>query len=165
MRLTHALCGLLLFPLGQALAQASQKCSGPQIGTWTLQSRTAEDLSTHKKVDSFGAHPDGYLHYGTDCRMYAIIVQEGRKAPTSAVFTDSERVQLFNGVVAYAGTYSIDGNKVSHHVDISWNQAWTGTTQVREFTIDGNVLRIHAITQNGLTGGQLSVDLVWRRLE
>jgi hypothetical protein len=29
-------------------------------------------------------------------------------------------------MVAYAGSYSVDGDKVTHKIDVSWNQAWNG---------------------------------------
>ena len=62
--------------------------------------------------------------------MYTIAVEEGRKAPASLVATEAESIELYGGLFSYAGTYSIQGNKISHYIDASWNQAWTGTTQV-----------------------------------
>ena len=70
------------------------------------------------------------------------------------------------GVIAYAGTYSIEGDEVSHHIDASWNQAWTGTTQVRQFKIDGKILHIKTLpARNALTGKQSSSELVWSKVE
>jgi Lipocalin-like domain len=83
-------------------AIGQQNCTGPQLGTWKLQSFTTEDLATRQKTDLFGAHPSGYLSYGPDCRMSAILVKEGRKAPNSFVPTDAERVDLYSGFIAYA---------------------------------------------------------------
>ena len=31
---------------------------------------------------------------------------------------------------------------VVHHIDTSWNQAWTGTNQIRHFVLEGDVLTI-----------------------
>ncbi|RZF29751.1 hypothetical protein EVC45_11210 [Paraburkholderia sp. UYCP14C] len=89
------------------------------LGTWKLQSFTTEELANGERTDLFGAHPDGNLSYGPDGRMQAILLKEGRKAPTGVLPTDAERIQLYNGLSAYAGTYSIDGDLVSHHVDAS----------------------------------------------
>ena len=149
-----------------AVGQQRQSCSGPQLGTWKLQSFTTEDVATGQKTDMFGAHPGGYLNYGPDCRMYAILIEEGRKAPDTLVPTDAERVELYGGLIAYAGTYSIEGDKVSHHIDASWNQSWTGTTQVRQFKIDGNVLSIRTLpAKDPMTGKDTSAVLVWIRVE
>jgi len=38
-----------------------QSCTGPQLGTWMLQSSTTKDMATGQKTDMFGAHPSGYL--------------------------------------------------------------------------------------------------------
>ena len=54
--------------------------------------------------------------------MYAIIVSGDRTAPAGIVPTDAEKIALFGGVLAYAGTYTIEGDKVSHHVDVSWQK-------------------------------------------
>ena len=98
--------------------------------------------------------------------MYAILIKEGRKAPATLVPTDAERVDLYGGFIAYAGTYSIEGDKVSHHIDASWNQAWTDTTQVRQFRIDGETLRIKTQpARNALTGKQSSSELIWSKVE
>ncbi|WP_408365354.1 lipocalin-like domain-containing protein [Paraburkholderia sediminicola] len=90
-------CCALCFSSMQAIGQERQKCTGPQPGTWALQSFTTEDLSTGDKTELFGAHPSGYISYGPDCRMSAFLIKEGRKAPNSFVPTDAERVELYNG--------------------------------------------------------------------
>jgi Lipocalin-like domain/Protein of unknown function (DUF1214) len=129
----------------------------PVNGFWSLTV-----YNTGQKSDLFGAHPDGYLSYGPDGRMSAILVKEGRKAPDTLIPTEAERVDLYSGLIAYAGTYSIEGDKVSHHIDASWNQSWTGTTQVRQFRIDGNCLHIRTLpAKNPVTGKESSAVLVW----
>lgn len=142
-------------------------CAGaPQLGTWALQSWIAEDLETGQKTSPFGEHPQGYLSYGTDCRMYAILVKDDRKPPAALVPTDAEKIELYAGVISYAGTYAIDGNKVSHRIDTSWNQAWTGTTQEREFKVDGRTLYIRsAPARSPLSGRQTVFSLVWNKVE
>ncbi|OAJ62263.1 hypothetical protein A6V36_21640 [Paraburkholderia ginsengiterrae] len=148
------------------MGQERQNCTGPQLGTWSLKSNTTEDLATGEKTELFGAHPSGYISYGADCRMSVILIKEGRKAPNSFVPTDAERVELYNGLVAYAGTYSIEGDKVSHHIDASWNQSWTGTTQVRQFRVEGNTLYIKTLpARNPLTGKTSSSVLILVKVE
>jgi len=150
----------------EVAAQQRQSCTGPQIGTWKLQSYTIEDLATHETIHVFGTSPSGYMSYGADCRMHAILVADGRKPPASSVATEAEGIELFRGLISYAGTYSIDGDKISHHVDASWNQAWTGTTQVRQFRIDGKTLHITTVsTANALTGKPASSVLIWTKVE
>jgi hypothetical protein len=86
----------------------------------------------------------GYLSYSADGRMYAIITADNRIKPPEANPTAEERAKLHQTMSAYAGTYTVQVDKVIHHVDISWNEAWTGTDQVRFLTLDGNILTIAA---------------------
>ena len=51
--------------------------------------------------------------------------------------TDRERTELFDSLTAYSGTYSFDGKSITHHLDISWNEIWTGTDQMRDVKLDG----------------------------
>ena len=138
-------------------------CSGPLLGTWKLQSFTMEYQDTHETTEPFGAHPSGYLSYGADGRMYAIVAGEGRRPPAGAVPTDAEKIELFSGMGAYAGTYTVEGDKVVHHVDVSWNEVWTGTEQVRQFKIEGDRLRIRA---HVIEDGRPSLStLTWTRIQ
>ena len=165
-RISIASGAALLFLSGTSLAQQHQACTGPQLGTWKLQSFTTEYLETGETAEAYGPHPTGYLSYGSDCRMYAIIVGENRKPPAGVVPTDAEKIDLFNGVLAYAGTYTIEGGKITHHVDVSWNQAWTGTAQVREFKIEGKTLHIRSMPAKNPRDGKLSSStIVWTKVE
>jgi hypothetical protein len=135
------------------------------IGTWTLESYVTQDLESQEKSQPYGAHPTGFLNYSADGRMYAILVHQERMTPASVTATDAEAIELYRGFASYAGSYSVAGDRVSHHVDISWNETWTGTTQLRQFRIDGNALRIQSTITNPLTGRENLYVLVWRKLE
>ena len=64
--------------------------------------------------------------------MMVLIVKDERPKPSDlAKMTDQERAELFKTLVAYGGTYTLDAKTITHHLDISWNQIWTGTDQVR----------------------------------
>jgi len=89
-----------------------------------------------------GEHPNGYLSYSSDGRMYAIITGDNRIKPHDVAPSDEERAKLHRTLTAYAGTYTVETDKVIHHVDISWNEAWTGTNQIRYYKLDGNTLTI-----------------------
>jgi hypothetical protein len=112
------------------------------VGTWRLKSFVCEISATGQRYDEFGEHPDGYITYLPDGRMHAILVTNLRPRPAGPVPTDAEKIGLFSSMIAYAGTYEIAGDRVVHHVDISWNEAWTGTQQVRFFRMDGDRLTI-----------------------
>jgi Lipocalin-like domain len=158
-------CVFLLWNI-VAIAQQQARCGGPQVGTWKLVSYTTEDLLTGQKTDLLGPHPSGFLSYSSDCRMSAILVKDSRTAPAASVATDTESIELYRGLIAYAGSYEIDGDKVRHHVEVSWNQAWTGTTQSRAFMVQGTTLYIRTMpAKNSLSGKQSSSVLVWTRVQ
>ena len=137
----------------------------PLLGTWKLESFTMEYQDTGETIEPYGARPSGYLSYGADRRMYAIIVGDGRRPPTGMVPTDAEMIALFSGMGAYAGTYTIEGDEVHHLVDVSWIEAWTGATQVRRFRIEGDSLHIRSVAApDPLDGRFSSSTIVWRKV-
>jgi hypothetical protein len=135
------------------------------IGTWKLQSYVREVIASGLRFNQFGEAPDGYLGYAPDGRMYAIFTRHDRIVPRDAVPTDEEGVQLLGSMVAYAGTYTLGDKRVVHHIDISWNQAWTGTDQVRYFELDGDVLTITTAPYKSYYDGQEGRSiLVWTKV-
>jgi len=135
------------------------------IGTWRLVSTVSEDLTTGEKSNTWGPNPSGYINYGPDGRMIVINTGSDRKKPAGAAPTDQESLALFRSCLAYAGTYTVDGNEVTHHVDISWNEAWTGTKQVRVATFDGNRVRLSTRPTPDPVSGRMSVrTITWEKL-
>src|SRR5687767_13946430 len=89
------------------------------IGTWKLVSVKARDLHGGEERDAWGPDPDGYINYGPDGCMIVINTKSGRAKPKGAVATPQEAADLFQGLLAYAGSYTVNGHEVTHHVDIS----------------------------------------------
>ena len=135
------------------------------LGTWKLRSYEREEIATGRRHNQFGAKPDGYLGYAPDGRMYAMFIRQDRIRPADVVPTEEEGVQLLGSMVAYAGTYTLGENQVVHHIDISWNQGWTGTDQVRFFEMDGDLLTITtAPYRSYLDGREGRSILVWDKV-
>ena len=146
--------------------KAALAAENPILGTWKLQSLVFEAIATGQRSTPFGDHPDGYLSYSPDGRMYAIGVAEDRPKPRDLVPTDEEKVKLQGSMFAYAGTYTADGEKVVHHVDVSWNQSWTGTDLVRFYKLDGNTLTITtARAQSAIDGEEGEFILAWEKVQ
>ena len=136
------------------------------IGTWKLVSVKARDLDSGEERDAWGPNPKGYINYGPDGRMIVINARSDRTKPKGVAPTREEAADLFQSVLAYAGRYSVDGDTVTHHVDISWNEAWTGTDQVRFARFDGD--RVHLSTQPNPdpVNGRISVrTMTWEKLK
>jgi hypothetical protein len=136
------------------------------LGTWKLRSYVREVIATGRRHDQFGEQPDGYLGYSPDGRMYAIFTRGDRIAPRDVVPTEEEGVQLLGSMVAYAGTYTLGDKQVIHHIDISWNQGWTGTDQVRFFELEGDTLTITTAPYRSYLDGQEGRSiLVWDKVQ
>jgi Lipocalin-like domain len=125
------------------------------LGTWKLKS-FVQVLETGEQLNVYGEHPEGYIGYAADGRMYAIVTSDGRPKPRDENPADDELINLHNTMFAYAGTYTAQGDKVIHLVDISWNQSFTGTEQVRHYRLDGDILTIttapNKFTKDGREG-------------
>ena len=66
---------------------------------------------------------------------------------------------------AYSGAYRVDGDKVIHRVDVSLNQHWVGTEQVRFFRIDGDTLTITTPAYRSSADGQEIRNVaIWKRV-
>jgi len=76
--------------------------------------------------------------YGSNGRLLVNITNGGRsKAESIDKITNEQASQLFRTMLAYGGTYNFDGKRVEHHIDISWNEVWGGTTVIRDIEKDG----------------------------
>jgi len=121
---------LLLLPIVQvAVAQSLP-------GTYRVISMIAEvDGAAPREI--FGKSPRGFVML-TPSRVAFLITAEGRKFGRSA----EERAALWDTLAAYSGTYRVDGGKFAVLVDVSANEIWNGTTQVRNWQLEGNRLTI-----------------------
>ena len=73
---------------------------------------------------------------------------------------------LYKTMIAYGGTYTVDNEKVVHHVDISWNGAYTGTQQVRFYKLDGDTLTLRTAPNKSPVDGREGVGiLVFERVK
>lgn len=139
---------------------------GKLIGTWKLISAVSEDLATGQKTNIYKGAPVGFITYGIDGRMMTIIVDSPRPKPAGATATAGEAEALFRSMAAYAGSYSVKGNQVIHRADVSWNETWTGTDQVRDYKFDGERLMLAtAPSPNPFTGKMSVRTLAWEKIK
>lgn len=109
------------------------------VGVWKLVSwQVIADDGTPQ--DLFGLHPKGFLVLTPEGRSIVLTTAENRKPGTG----DAERAALHRSMLAYSGTYRIEGQDFITRVDVSWNEEWNGTEQRRHFRIDGDRLFIES---------------------
>jgi hypothetical protein len=135
------------------------------IGTWTMVSSVREEIPSGEKSDTFGPNPHGFITYGPDGRMSAIITRRDRKPPDGGRATPAEAEALFRSMMSYAGTYTFDGKEVTHHVDISWNESFTGGKQKRFVAFEGNRLKLSTPQSLDPIDGKMSVrTMTWEKV-
>jgi len=162
MKMCVTFTGLMLL-LSPTIALAEEN---PLLGNWKLKSFVREVTATGEKYNQLGEHPRGYINYSADGRMYAIATSDNRNKPRDANAADEERVKLHQTMFAYAGTYTLEGDKVTHHVDVSWNEIWTGTDVVRFYKLEGNTLIITtAPSKSGLDGQEGRTVVVYQKVK
>ncbi len=93
-------------------------------------------------------------------------VRAARPKPESIPgISDQQWIELFSTMVAYGGGFEFDGHSVVHHIDVSWNQIWTGTTEIRDVVRDGGRLVYRSRpAPNAIDGRQSVMMLVWERV-
>jgi len=149
------------------LAQSSAADELDVIGTYRLVSSERVIVASGETADSFGSNPSGFITYGRDGRMMVIIVRSDRSKPEAVDrMTDQQRADLFRSMLAYGGRYEIHGNVIEHHIDISWNELWTGTTVIREVKREGDRLIYTTKPAPFSSDGKVSITkLVWEKVK
>ncbi|MBW4622670.1 MAG: lipocalin-like domain-containing protein [Cyanosarcina radialis HA8281-LM2] len=156
------------------MSEPSSTPRNPLIGTWKLLSAIA--ILPDGTIDSevYGPHPSGYITYTPDGYMMVMFARSDR-APFSrdvrSPFSDEidsvpveELALAFIGFNAYAGRYAVDGNTVTHYLEVASIPNRVGTKLVRTFTISDN--RIALRTPEASVDGVTKVfELVWESIE
>jgi hypothetical protein len=108
----------------------------------------------------------GFLTYTGDGRVTALISYGGRKpiSSRSGTFALEEQAEAFKTFLAYAGRYTLNGDTVIHHIEISSIQNYVDKELVRSVKFDGE--RIILVTPPTLVNGKVqTVELIWQRLQ
>jgi hypothetical protein len=108
------------------------------VGLWKLAAFDIEYEDSGERKATYGLRPRGYLALLPQGRMIAVITADQRKIPQ----TDNDRAAALQSMLAYSGVYRLEGDKWITKVDVAWNEAWTGTDQVRFFRLEGDELMI-----------------------
>jgi hypothetical protein len=125
-------------------------------GTYRLIGTTARILETGEEEKY--TDETGYITYCRDGRMFVLLVRGKRPKPESlAKMTDQQRADLFRTVTAYSGPYTFDGKTVEHHIDISWNEVFTGMTLRREVKRVGDRIMLTTPPSPRSKDGKMSV--------
>jgi hypothetical protein len=135
-------------------------------GTWKLVSATSKTPSGENSDPPYGPSPSGILTYTGDGRVSALVSYAGRKplsfgAETPAL--QAEQAEAFKTFLAYGGRYTLNGDKVNHHIEISSIQNFVGKDLVRTVKFQGD--QIVLTTPPTPVNGKIQIiELIWKRL-
>ena len=108
------------------------------IGIWSLKKYVVEIQSTGQKNYPMGMNPSGYAAFLETGKVMVTLTADTRTPAQN----DSEYASLMKTLVAYAGSYRVDGEEWVTTVDVAWNPDWVGTEQRRFFMISGDEMDV-----------------------
>lgn len=133
----------------------------PFVGVWKLVSwEVAQPDGAIQYL--FGRNVVGYLMYTADGYMSAQIMDPDRRQSDpnfplenagAQTLSDPDRARAYTTYLAYCGSYTVEADRVVHHVKAALIPSWTGSEQARPFRFDDGLLVI----------GAGAHKLTWRR--
>jgi len=130
------------------------------VGSWKLTSWTIQVIDGEAS-QPFGPNPKGRAVFTPDGFSAFMIARSDRKPATS----DADSAVLLKSLMVYTGKFTVDGDKLTTNVDLSWNEILTGTAQVRFFKLEGDKLSIRTAEQASAVypGKKVVGTLTWER--
>ena len=157
-----ALC-LVLISSG---AGRAQDLATSIVGVWKVVSIETKEVASGKVTRPLGDQLAGTFVFTRGGRFSGMVFRADRTPPAGANATEPERVALFNSLVAYNGSYRIDGDKLVMTIESSHIQSWNGTNRVLTVEINGTRLTGRsAPLKAASTGLEVVAENVWERLE
>jgi hypothetical protein len=151
--------GICYFQPGFVLAQDAPKT---HVGVWKLISSFTK-FDGGETVETFGANPKGRLVLTADGHWIIIITRANRYAAKNS----EEKAALLDSMLAYSGKYTVEGDRITNRVDVSWNEIFTAALQIqtRFFSVEGDqlVLRTGLIASAVRPGQKADSILTWER--
>jgi hypothetical protein len=140
---------------------SAEESSRSVVGTWSITSLSYRILDTDERVQPFGDQVNGLIHYSPGGHMAVFLQKKNLPMPSYNDYSDAGRAQIHKEIIgAYAGTYSVDGNKVTHHISAAWRPDWVGQDQVRYVDVKGDTLTITSAPLVSVVTGKPSVSIL-----
>jgi hypothetical protein len=155
--------GLILILSVSATALAADEL----YGTWRLVSYKRTLVETGETTDVFGKSPKGSITFERDGRVIALLTSDKRpNVPDAAKMTDKQRAELYKTMIAWAGTFTFDEKTIKIRVDVSWNESWNSTEQMRFVNFEGKRMVIKTEPAPGALDGKLRTSVfVWEKVQ
>lgn len=135
------------------------------VGRWSIVS-WEQLYDDGRRELPLGESLEGFINYGSEGDMVCMIARADRSPFTTGGqwnANDAEKALAYNSMLSYAGRYAVDGDTVSHFVDLSLFPNWKGGVQKRRFVFrNDGTLALEARLEGG-TPQARTARLVWRR--
>ena len=145
-----------------SMTSESQITPDQLIRTWKLVGAVSTTASGDRNETPYRANPSGLLTYSPEGRVIALI-SFGERKPLSMRASTEEKAEAFETFLAYAGRYSLNGNKVTHQVEISSIQNYVKRDLIRTVSFDGNRMTL-TTPPTSISGKTQTIELTWQRL-
>lgn len=132
-------------------------------GVWELVSLQSVMSDGGAPTDTYGADPVGRIIFTAENLMVTVITAKDRSSSKD----DAGDGALFRSMMAYSGPFRVEGHdRFITTVDVAWNPEWVGTVQVRNFSIEGEILAITTSeTVDPMAPGRTGHGVItWRRI-
>jgi len=127
---------ILVVCLGLAASSAAAQTAKDMVGSWSLVS-DVNTSSDGRKVEPFGANPQGTAIFGSDGR-FAIVISRADLAKFASdnrmQGTPDENRAIVQGSIGFFGSYLVANGAVIQHIDGGTWPSWIGTDQKRTIT-------------------------------
>ncbi len=148
----------------------SQTLREQLIGAWQLASYTEKPVDGSPAVYPLGENPRGLILYTPDGYMSAQLMAPDRTTFASGDWFDGtveEYRQEASTYIAYSGAYHVyeDKQSLSHSMYVSLFPNWTGQTQPRVLSLEGDVLRLSSAEPIMSGGLKVMSYLEWHRAQ
>jgi Lipocalin-like domain len=132
------------------------------VGTWKLVSASSVTPKGERNEAAYGVGPAGVLAYSEEGRVTSVIAYGGRKLLSVGAKVE-DQAEAFNTFIAYTGRYTLNDDRVVHHIEISSIQNYVGKDLVRNLQYQGDELVL--TTPPTMVNGKIqSIALTWQRM-
>jgi hypothetical protein len=155
---------LLVVALTFALPATAQDPQSSLVGLWKVTSVANKLVPSGEVVHPFGEHPSGNQLFTRGGHTMFSMFGERRNASGQPNPADVDRVALFNALIAYTGTYTVDGSKVMVHFEASATPGMSDRTYSVEMSGNKLTLTSQPFT-SGITGQRIITIRTFERVE
>ncbi len=143
-RLTSISVTSVAFAVMATLSGPLEAADNPLFGTWRVTSFKVQVIGEPEERDIFGSNPKGYVILTPEPRIMVFIAADGRRPPTN----QAEAAAMLQSMIAYTGRITLEPDKFTTDVEISQNQIYAGTPQVRFYIVNGDKLTLRTPEQS-----------------